>query len=337
METAERTMLTNETAAPIGNLTQTLNRLIQRCIESDKSLYGAAEYIGNRGMKLLLKTYAQQHSQFTAQLQDIVKQMGDTPPENRDAVAAVGRGLSDVKAAMTVQRQSRQKAVLDEALQSEATTATAYADALQTTLPDQIRQVVTRHAEQIRTIQHQIKWMAGEANRRLVIRLYNRAGEAEEVTRQLQQAGFTPDEIYATKIEQVARVYTGDTQERGRSRRQTIVAMGLAGAGVGLVLGLLLGIFQNLLAPNTVGFLPAGGIGAVVIVSVIGAVIGAIFGLIFGLLIGQDKTEDDAYLYTESLKDGDTLVVVFTDSRNKAAAERIVGLKHQREIQPKPA
>jgi len=333
----ENTRVNEKTVAPSGNLTQTLNRLIESCIESDKGLYSAAEYIDNRGMKLLLKTYAQQHSQFVAQLQDVVKQMGDTPSENRDPVAAVGQGLSDVKAAMTVKRQSRQQAVLQEALQKETTTVNAYAEALNTTLPDRLREVVARQAERIRTIQNQLKLMAGESNRRLVIRLYNQPGEAEGVMQQLQQAGFTQDEIYATKIEQVARVYTADTQERGRSRRQTIIAMGLAGLGFGLVLGLLLGIFQNLLAPNTVGFLPAAGMGALIIVSVIGAVIGAVFGLIFGLLIGQDKTEDDAYLYTESLKEGDTLVVVFTDSRNKAAAERIVGLKHQREIEPKPA
>ena len=332
-----QSMIKDEEVAASGNLTHTLNRLIESCIESDKGLYSAAEYIDNRGMKLLLKTYAQQHSQFAAQLQDIVKQMGDAPPEKRDAVAAVGRGFSDVKAAMTVQRQSRQNAVLEEALHTENRTANAYTEALKITLSEPIRQVVTRQAERIRTIQNQIKLMAGQSNQRLVIRLYNQAGEAEGVVHQLEQAGFAQDEIYVSKIDQVARVYTADRQERGRSRRQTIVAMGLAGLGFGLVLGVLLGIFQNLLAPNTVGFLPAGGVGAVIIVSVIGAVIGAIFGLIFGLLIGQDKIEEDAYLYTESLQDGDTLVVVFTDSRNKAAAERIVGLKHQREVQPKPA
>jgi len=331
---------TNETIVHNGNtpsdtnIAQKLNQLIESCMESDKSFYSAAEQIDNRGMKLLVKSYAQQHAQFTTQLQSMVRQMGDIPPENRDPVAAVGRGLTDVKAAMTVKRAGRQHLVLEEALQSENKTLNAYTEALKTALPEQIRDAVAQQAARLRTIQGQLKLLAGEAQRQLVVRLYNRADEAKMVVNQLQQAGFSSDEIYATSIEQAARVYTADTQERGKSKGQTIIATGLAGAGFGLVLGVLLGIFQNLLAPNTLGFLPASGIGVVFLVGLIGAVIGAIFGLIFGLLIGQDKTEEDTYLYTESLQDGDTLVVVFTNDQNKAKAEQIVGLKHQREIKP---
>jgi len=337
MNPTSETMVRNDTPAEGGNHVQTLNHLIESCIGSDKILYNAAEQIDNRGIKLLVKSYAQQHAQFTTQLQGIAKQMGDTPPENRSSIAAVGQGLSDVKAAMTVQRQDRQHTVLEEALQSENTTLKAYTAALKTALPERIRDVVTDQAARLRRIQNQLKLLAGETPRRLIVRLYNQPNEAQAVVEQLQHAGFSADEIYATPIEQAARVYTADTQERGRSKRQTVTAMGLAGAGVGLVLGVLLGIAQRWLAPSTLGFLPTSGIGVVVMVGLGGAVIGAIFGLIFGLLIGQDQAEDDTYLYTESLKDGDTLVVVFTEPRNKAEAERIVGLKHQREIEPKAA
>jgi len=311
--------------------------LIESDIESDKTLYNTAEQLDNRGMKLLVKSYAQQHARFTTQLQDVVTQMGGTPPENRNAVAAVGQGLSDVQAAMMVKRQGRHHAALLTALQSEDKTVNAYAEALKSSLPERIKAVVTEQAERVRSIQNQLKLMAGESARRLVIRLYNRPGEAENVVDQLQRAGFTSDEIYTAPIEQAANIYTADTKERGKSKSQTVLAMGLAGAGFGLALGLLVGIFQNLLAPNTVSFLPTSGFGVVLLVGLIGAVIGAIFGTIFGLLIGQNQAEEDAYLYIESLKDGDTLLVVFTDSRNKPTADRIVGLKHQREIAPKPA
>ncbi len=337
MNPNSETVIRNETTPDSGNLLQTLNQLIKSCIESDKVLYSAAEQLDNRGMKLLVKSYAQQHARFTTQLQDIVRQMGSTPAENRNPVAAVGQGLNDVKAAMMVKRQGRHHAALADALQSENTTINAYDEALKTTLPERIHVVVTQQAARVRNIQNQLKLMTGESQRRLVVRLYNQAGEAEKVVNQLQQAGFTPDEIYTSSIEQAATVYGADKQARGRSKRQTVIAMGLAGAGFGLVLGVLVGIFQNWLAPSTVGFLPTSGLGVVAMVGLIGAVIGGIFGLIFGLLIGQNQAEDDAYLYTESLKDGDTLLVVFTDSQNKAAADRIVGLMHQREIKPKPA
>lgn len=334
MDTMDRTRPNLEAAATNDNLGLDLNHLIEANIESDKTLYSVAAQIDNRGMKLLLKTYAQQHDQYTAQLQDVARQMGDTPSVNRDPVTSISRGLTDVKAAMTVQRQDRQQAALEQALQSEAITVNAYAEALNTSLPERVHELLTHQAERVRTIQSQLKLMHGDSNRRLVIRLYDQADEAGQVINQLQQAGFSAAEIYSAPIQQVARVYSDDSQERGRSKQQTIFAMSLAGAGVGLVLGVLLGIAQRWLAPNTLGFLPNSGLTVVLIVGLIGAVIGAIFGTIFGLLIGQDKSEEDAYLYTESLKDGDTLLVVFTDSANKAKAERIVGLKHQREIKP---
>ncbi|CAN5572781.1 hypothetical protein BH10CHL1_BH10CHL1_26190 [soil metagenome] len=337
MNPSTETVVHNDPAPESNNLLQTLNHLIESCIESDKTLYSTAEQIDNRGMKLLVKSYAQQHAHFTTQLQDMVTQMGDTPPENRNAAAAVSQGLSDVQAAMMVKRQGRHHAALLTALQTEDKTVDAYNTALKSSLPERIKAVITEQAERIRSIQAQLKLMTGETARQLVVRLYNRPGEAETVVDQLQRAGFTSGEIYTAPVEQAANIYAGDTQQRGRSKSQTVVAMGLAGAGFGLALGLLVGIFQNLLAPNTVGFLPASGFGAVVIVGVIGAVIGGIFGSIFGLLIGQNNAEDDAYLYTESLKDGDTLLVVFTDSRNKPEADRIVGLKHQREVAPKSA
>ncbi|MFN8489398.1 MAG: PA2169 family four-helix-bundle protein [Caldilineaceae bacterium] len=334
MDTMERTRPNTEAATTNGNLTTTLNHLIEADIESDKTLYSAAEHIDNRGMKLLLKTYAQQHAQFTAQLQDVVRQMGDNPPVNRDPVTTMSRGLTDVKAAMTVKRQDRQQVALTDALQSENTTVNAYTEALNTSLPERVRELVTRQAERARTIQNQIKLMSGESSRRLVIRLYDQADEAARVVNQLQQAGFAADEIYSAPIEQATRVYSADPEERGRTKQQTVFAMSMAGAGVGLVLGVLLGIAQRWLAPNTLSFLPSSGVAVAIIIGVIVAVIGAIFGTIFGLLIGQDKSEEDAYLYTESLKEGDTLLVVFTDSRNKAEAEQIIGLKHQREIAP---
>ncbi|MCX6049405.1 MAG: DUF2383 domain-containing protein [Chloroflexi bacterium] len=337
MNPSTETVVRNDQAPASNNLLQTLTRLIESCIESDKTLYSTAEQLDNRGMKLLVKSYAQQHARFTGQLQDIVKQMGDTPPENRDAAAAVGQGLNDVKAAMMVKLQGRHHAALLTALQNEDKTVAAYEAALQAALPERMQTLITQQAERVRNIQRQLQIMTGETARQLVVRLYNQPGEAERVLDQLQRAGFTSDEIYTAPIEQAATIYRADTQQRGRSKSQTVLAMGLAGAGFGLALGLLAGIFQNLLAPNTVGFLPAGGLGAIMIVGLLGAVIGAIFGLIFGLLIGQNNAEDDAYLYTESLKDGDTLLVVFTDSRNKAEADRIVGLKNQREIAPKPA
>jgi hypothetical protein len=68
-----------------------------------------------------------------------------------------------------------------------------------------------------------------------------------------------------------------------------------------------------------------------------GALVGAFFALIFGLFIGRDAVEDDSYLSTQSLRQGDTLVAVFTDASHIAEAERIIGLRHQFEVEPAAA
>jgi len=313
----------------------TLNPLVGGLIESDKSFFNAAEHVKNRGLKLLLKTYAQQYAAFAAELQAVVRQLGGTPLEVRDPGAAMGQGMGDIRAAMTIGRQSRQRKLLTDLLGHETVAVKRYADALKIGLPATVEDVVKRQHDRVRSIHQQLSSLAGQTRRRLVIRLFDQPEAARSAVDELQRAGFTADEVYSAAIEQVARVYSADAEERVQSRGQTIRATALSGLLFGVILGTLWGVVQHFLFPEFGGLIsPPGSWGIVLEVAVAGGLIGAFFGFIFGLIIGQDKAEEDEYLYNQSLKDGDTLVVVFTDERNKQEAERLVGLKHQHEVKP---
>ena len=68
-----------------------------------------------------------------------------------------------------------------------------------------------------------------------------------------------------------------------------------------------------------------------------GLLVGAIFGLYFAIFIGQDIVEDDAYFTAQGLDQGTLLLAVPATGANRAAVERVLGLQHQFEVQPKSA
>jgi uncharacterized protein (TIGR02284 family) len=316
---------------------KTLNRLIEMCMESDKGFYKAAEQIKNRGLKLLVKSYAEQRAQFALQLQNLAHQLGGDAPEGREPVISVERGWLDVKAAMIIQRQFRQQALLKDVLQHEDKTIQAYTEALQSPLPGAVQTVIQQQYDRIRAIRSQVASLTGQTARKLVVRLFNGADTARRVVDELQQAGFTADEIYAAPLDRIIQPYAADPQARNKSRKETVIATILSGMGFGLVFGIFVGLLQRFFFPEWGGLISPPGWGVMIEIATTVTLIGGFFGFVFGMLIGQDKAEEDEYLYTESLQEGDTLVVVFTDERNKAEAERVVGLQHQHEVKPMPA
>lgn len=310
-----------------------LKHLIEASRASERRFYNASEHVRNRGLKLILKTYVQQRAQFADTLTRLLERAGDEPPTDVDLGGTLSRGWTDVKATMIVRRQVRQQHVLTEVADEEDATLQAYEQALQQPLPDEMQKLIRQQAVEVERVQRRLRQLAGAGDLRILTRLYDDAEEARQVLQRLERAGFGDDDIYTARIEAVD-LFGGDVTERRRSMKDTILVAGGIGAGVGLVLSGLLALAHRLYFPEIGGILADTPAGVTIELISAGIVIGALFGVIFGALMGRDAAEDDTYLYTKSLQQGDTLVAVFTDRDKVSRAERIVGLRHQFEVEP---
>jgi hypothetical protein len=102
------------------DLDHVLDPLIQVCITSEQRYLAAAQHARNRGLKLVLKTYAEQRIRFARQLRDIVRQAEGGAVTNADpdhpaasnTGEAMNRGWNNIRAWFTVRRQSRQRLLL---------------------------------------------------------------------------------------------------------------------------------------------------------------------------------------------------------------------------------
>jgi hypothetical protein len=150
-----------------------------------------------------------------------------------------------------------------------------------------------------------------EEQMRTVVGLFDRFEDAQQVVRELNQAGFRGDEINL-----IARDANGeytqsiDTDRVGRGEDVSDGAG--AGAGIGAVLGGIAGFLVGL------GALAIPGIGPVIAAGPIvgalgGAGIGAVSGGLIGALVDWGVPDEHANYYAEGVRRGGTLVAVRAD------------------------
>jgi len=144
--------------------------------------------------------------------------------------------------------------------------------------------------------------------------------EAQEVLHDLQQRGFSRDDISVIANNVTGRYSSesaGVGQSRGVSDTGASTATGAAAGGVlGGAAGLVVGL-MGLAIPGIGPIVAAGPIAA----ALAGAGVGAIAGGLIGGLTGVGVSEDDAAYYAESVRRGGALVTVRADdSRADEAA-----------------
>jgi hypothetical protein len=146
--------------------------------------------------------------------------------------------------------------------------------------------------------------------------------EAQEVVRDLQQRGFSRDDIsviannatgkYSSLSAGGGRTDTTTVSETGANTATGAAAGGVLGGAAGLVVGLM-----GLAIPGIGPIVAAGPIAA----ALAGAGVGAVAGGLIGGLTGVGVPEDDASYYAESVRRGGALVTVRADdSRADEAA-----------------
>jgi uncharacterized protein (TIGR02284 family) len=290
-----------------------LTKLLRLCHDSESGFNIAAQSISNRGLKALLKTYAQQRASFIRELEEASRELGGEPVAKGTSLANIHRGWIVIKAAMTIGYPNTENVILSEVRRGEEYALNTYRSALAEDLPDHLRAIIERQADIIRTVYTQVKRMHGIRGKQVLIRLYDHEEDLNDVKERLERTGIEPDAMHTVALDEVAQPY-GAFYEASHKEltADTIGAGALIGAVLGLFLGFMASIGIVFIPEMLMGFIL--GVPGTLLLSIIGGgVIGAGFGALFGNFIGRGIGQEDTYLYAESVPQGKVLLLVETD------------------------
>lgn len=302
-------------------LVRTLNRLHRICRAGARGFEVVAANVSNRGLKVLLKTYAQQRAQFAGELEEEILRLGGEVSNRRSIRGIIHRGRIDIKATLTIGPQNVENVVLGEAMLGEIAAVRTYKNALQKEVPAETRAVVERQAREIRAVNDQIDLLRGHSDRRLVVRLFDSEELVEQAVAALERKGFSADTLDIVTLDEVTSEYEGSVQ--ATTIDETVISGALGGAIFGSIFGAVAGV-GALLFPGLQTMMRMSAQSAWALVALVGTSTGAFFGVILGFLVGLGIAEEDRYLYDDSLKHGNKLVMLETDSDRAREAAHIM-------------
>jgi uncharacterized protein (TIGR02284 family) len=125
----------------------TLNNLIETCKDGQNGFRTAAGEIKNSELTTLFNTYSQQRARFADELQSEVRRLGGDAEETGSTAAVLHRGWMDLKSAVTGQDEG---AVISECERGEDSAVEAYEEALETELPNDVKEIVSRQFSQVK-------------------------------------------------------------------------------------------------------------------------------------------------------------------------------------------
>jgi uncharacterized protein (TIGR02284 family) len=302
-------------------LVKTLSSLIRINNAAAQGFNIAAENVDNRGLKVMFKSHGAERAEFSEELSEYGKAYGGQPTDRTSIAAAAHRGWINIKAAMTIGEESTERVVLSEILRGEAVAARRYREALGSTLPDELRNVLTRHLQRIEEVQQQTLDLRGQDNVQLVLRLFDSTEILAEARDELESAGFKPEQMRSIPLEQIA--IAQPDASRDRTTAESALAGALVGGAVGAGLGLVAGL-STLIAPGSFvsGLWIVGG--TFVSALVLGTLAGLAFGALLGTIIGFGVRQADTYRYAASLERGSVLLFVETTPTRAAEANTIM-------------
>ncbi len=141
-------------------------------------------------------------------------------------------------------------------------------------------------------------------------RVYDSYWRAEQAVAKLKAAGIPEADISLVANRHVSAEHDNVSESSGAA----------SGAGVGAALGGGAGLLAG------IGLLAIPGLGPVVAAgwlaaTAVGAVGGAMAGGIVGALVKAGVSEEDAHVYSESIRRGGTMITVRTSDANRAAVD----------------
>ena len=284
-----------------------LNRLHRLCRAGDRGFEVVAQNVSNRGLKFLLKSYAQQRSDFASELKEEIQRLGSSTSERRSIRGVIHRGRINIRSALTIGPQNVENVALGEALHGEKAVIKAYKKALSNEFPAGTQSIVERQRREIEDVRDQVNLLRGQSGKRLVVRLFDSENDAESAIQALENANFQRSNIEKEDVRELS-IYEGEGSKVSETVVSGIVGGGLWGALIGAAAGV-----GALFFPAMGTMIADDPTAAWIGIALAGLFFGGLFGAILGFAIGQGIFEEDAYLFDDSLLHGTTLLRLLTD------------------------
>lgn len=138
----------------------TLNKLIETCKDGEYGFRTSSEYLKTADVKSLFHSRAEECRQAAEELQGLVSSLGGSPEEGGTAGGAMHRGWVAVKGTLAGYNE---RTILEETERGEDIALAAYRDALDESLPPEVRQVVERQFEGVKRNHAQVRTLRDRA------------------------------------------------------------------------------------------------------------------------------------------------------------------------------
>jgi len=281
---------------------------LHRIVEAGERGYAvAASNINNQGLKILLRSFAQQRARFKSEILAEIQRLGGDIQPRSSLRGILHRGRIDIFAALTIGNLEREKVVLNEVLIGEKVAVRTYTEALKKELPPEVRELIERQSQDVARVVEQVKLIRGVQGRRLVVQLFDAEPDAEAAIQELQNTEVGPDAIQKMMLNENIELYTG--------KGTTVFETSISGAVGGALWGNILGAIAGVGAQQSANIVSGTSLSASVwsLIALAGVAVGALIGAVLGFFIGMGISEDDSYLYNQSLVNGKILVLALVN------------------------
>ena len=296
-----------------------------RVLEAGEHGYAiSALNVRNRGLKALFKSYAQQRARFKTELLVEMECLGMVAKPRSNIMAALHRGRINIFASLTIGQEHKEQVVLKEILFGEKMALQAYETLLEDDLPPDSVNLLSCQQSEIRRIMEQIQFMRGKEGSRMVLRLFDTDQDFETALRELKDAGLRLEAIIWLNFKDVIEFYEGKTS----LVKETVLTGAIGGAFYGGLIGSLSGVSMQMAGIAPLGALAGHGLWPLWMLT--GVIVGSLVSAFLGLMFSIGVTDEDAYLYRQSIKSGKIILLTIVDALQASEVGRIMTLVNAR-------
>lgn len=296
-----------------------LNNLYKFSKAGEKGFEVVAENARNRGLKMVLKRYAQQRAVFADELEVLINEYGGEVSKQESTRGLIHRGRIDILATLTIGDHNVENRILGEALVGEKAAVKQFERALRRELPENTMAMVQDMYDAVQKAHDHIELLRGRSGKRLVVRLFDSKADTKAAIDALEANGFSMENMNIVSVSEYSDIYEG----HGTTMKETVISGALGGA----IWGSLFGAVAGLTIPVIPGMEPFVGQSfqtTWAAIALSGTVVGAVFAALLGFLIGLGISEEDVYLYDDSLRHGVELLELRVDSDRWLEATQIM-------------
>ena len=273
-----------------------------RIVEAGEKGYAvSAANVSNQGLKLLLKSHAQQRSRFKSEILAEIQRLGSKLKPRNSIRGVLHRGRINIFSALAAGNEEKEKIILNEIMVGEKIALKTYEATLKKELPYETQKLISRQYAEVKKVVEQIELIKGKEEMRLIVQLFNSEKHADTAIRELKNAGFQLDSIQLISIHDSIELYT--------TKGKTVFETSLSGSVGGALWGCLIGTLAGIGAEETAA-LGAAPVASVWILIALGGIFaGALIGASLGFAIGTGISQEDSYIYNKSIKHEDILLL----------------------------